>query len=243
MVGPVYTDAALSGASRLRPGYQKLLEDARRGEFSVVVAEALDRMSRDQEDVAALYKQLGFAGVRLVTLAEGEISELHVGLKGTMNALFLKDLAAKVRRGLRGRVEHGKSGGGNCYGYEVVRQIDRNGEPLRGERRINPAEAAVVRRIFRDYAAGISPKKIAFSLNRDGVPGPSGRAWGFSTINGSVKRGNGIINNELYIGRLVWNRQQFTKDPDSGKRVSRPNPRSDWILQDVPELRILDQEL
>src|SRR5262245_27651019 len=79
-----YTDHAISGASRFRPGYQKLLEDARGGTFDVVVAEALDRLSRDQEDVAALYKHLGFAGVRLLTLAEGEISELHVGLKGTM---------------------------------------------------------------------------------------------------------------------------------------------------------------
>src|SRR5262249_41938836 len=68
-----------TGASRLRPGYQKLLEDARHGEFDVVVAEALDRLSRDQEDGAGLYKQLGFAGVKLVTLAEGEISELHAG--------------------------------------------------------------------------------------------------------------------------------------------------------------------
>ena len=47
-----------------------------------------------------------------VTLAEGEINELHVGLKGTMNALFLKDLAQKTRRGLEGRVRQGKSGGG-----------------------------------------------------------------------------------------------------------------------------------
>ena len=52
----------------------------------MVVAEALDRLSRDQEHVAALFKQLSFAGVRIVTLAEGEISELHVGLKGTMNS-------------------------------------------------------------------------------------------------------------------------------------------------------------
>ena len=55
-----YSDAASSGASRLRPGYQKLLEDARAGAFDVVVAEALDRLSRDQEDVAALYKRLAF---------------------------------------------------------------------------------------------------------------------------------------------------------------------------------------
>ncbi len=238
-----YTDHAVSGATRLRPGYQKLLEDARAGAFAIVIAEALDRLSRDQEDVAALYKQLGFANVRLLTLAEGEISELHVGLKGTMNALFLKDLAGKVRRGLRGRVEHGKAGGGNSYGYDVVRSFAPNGEPIRGERAINPAEAAVVRRIFRDYTAGVSPKKLAMALNAEQIHCPSGGAWGFSTINGNHKRGNGILNNELYIGRLVWNRQRFIKDPTTGRRVSRLNPPSEWIVRDVPELRIIEQDL
>jgi len=112
----IYTDRAQSGANRLRPGYQKMLEDARKGEFDVAVAEALDRFSRDQEDTAALYKQLSFASVRLATLAEGDITELHVGLKGTMNALYLKDLALKTRRGLEGRVRQGRSAGGNVYG-------------------------------------------------------------------------------------------------------------------------------
>jgi site-specific DNA recombinase len=107
-------------ASPFRSSYQKLLEDARNGDFDVVVAEALDRLSRDQADTASLYKHLSYLGVRLVTLAEGEISELHVGLKGTMNALFLKDLAQKTRRGLEGRVRQGRSGGGISYGYDLV---------------------------------------------------------------------------------------------------------------------------
>jgi site-specific DNA recombinase len=77
-----YSDRALSGASMLRPRYQRLLADARDGQFDVVVAEALDRLSRDQEDVAALHKRLSFAAIRIVTLAEGEITELHVGMKG-----------------------------------------------------------------------------------------------------------------------------------------------------------------
>ena len=77
----VYRDAALSGASTLRPGYQALLEGVRNGEFNVVLAEALDRLSRDQEDVAALFKRLRFAGIMLVTLSEGEINELHVGFR------------------------------------------------------------------------------------------------------------------------------------------------------------------
>ena len=77
-----YTDHAVSGQIRMRPGYQKLLEDARAGAFDVVVAEALDRLSRDQEDVAGLFKRLSFAGIRIVTLAEGEIGDLHVGRRG-----------------------------------------------------------------------------------------------------------------------------------------------------------------
>ena len=178
-----YRDAAASGASMiLRPGIQALLEDARRGAFDVVVAEALDRVSRDQADVAALFKHLQFAGVMIVTLAEGEINELHVGLKGTMNALFLKDLAAKTHRGLRGRVEQGRSGGGLCYGYDVVKATDDAGEPVRGDRTVNEQEADIARRVFRDFAAGISPRAIAKRLNDEGIPGPSNRLWNDSTV-------------------------------------------------------------
>ncbi len=58
-----------------------------------------------------------------------------------MNALFLKELADKTRRGMRGRVELGKAGGGLCYGYRVVRQL-QNGVMATGEREINAEEAA-----------------------------------------------------------------------------------------------------
>ncbi|WP_316228319.1 MULTISPECIES: recombinase family protein [unclassified Bradyrhizobium] len=243
-VTSTYHDAAISGASMiLRPGIQLLLQDAQRGLFDVVLGEALDRISRDQADVATLFKHLRFAGVSIVTLAEGEISELHVGLKGTMNALFLKDLALKTHRGLRGRVEKGKAGGGLCYGYNVMKGLDANGEPIRGDREIIVEEARIVRRIFRAFAAGKSPKAIAVELNKDGIPGPLGRAWGDTSIRGHVSRGTGILNNELYAGVLVWNRQRFVKDPATGKRVSRPNPESQWIRTEVPHLKIVDDEL
>lgn len=239
-----YKDAGISGASMiLRPGIQALLQDAQASQFDMVLAEALDRISRDQADVATLFKHLKFAGVPIVTLAEGEISELHVGLKGTMNALFLKDLAAKTHRGIRGRVEDGKSGGGLCYGYKVVKQLDARGDPIRGDREIDAAEANVVRRIFREFAAGIGPRTIARTLNEEGVPGPEGRLWSDTTIRGHVKRGTGLVNNELYVGRLIWNRLRYLKDPSTGKRVSRLNPESEWIVKDVPDLRIVDDEL
>ena len=239
-----YKDAGISGASMiLRPGIQALLQDAQAEQFDIVLAEALDRVSRDQADVATFYKHLKFAGVPIVTLSEGEISELHVGLKGTMNALFLKDLAAKTHRGIRGRVEDGKSGGGLCFGYNVVKQLDARGDPIRGDREINEAEANVVRRIFREFAAGVGPRTIARTLNEEGVPGPAGKLWSDTTIRGHVKRGTGLVNNELYIGRLIWNRLRYIKDPSTGKRVSRLNPKSEWIIKDVPELRIVDDAL
>ena len=239
-----YKDAGISGASMiLCPGIQSLLQDAQAGQFDMVLAEALDRISRDQADVATFFKHLKFAGVPIVTLAEGEISELHVGLKGTMNALFLKDLAAKTHRGLRGRVEEGKSGGGLCYGYKVVKQLDARGEPIRGDREIDEAEANIIRRVFREFASGIGPRTIARTLNEEGIPGPNGKPWGDTTIRGHVKRGTGLINNELYIGRLIWNRLRYIKDPSTGRRVSRLNPESEWLIREVPELRIVDDAL
>src|SRR3984957_16754815 len=132
-----YSDHAISGASLLRPGVQELITDALRGRFQVVLAEAMDRLSRDQEDIAVVFKRMAYANVKIVTLSEGEVTHLHVGLKGTMNALFLKDLADKTRRGQRGRIELGKSGGGNAYGYDVVKQFTSTGEPVRGDRAIN----------------------------------------------------------------------------------------------------------
>src|SRR5688572_23859043 len=136
-VAAEYSDRAVSGATIMRPGFQAMMREALQKKFDIVMAEALDRFSRDQEDTAGLFKRLTFAGVNIVTLTEGDITHLHIGFKGTMNALFLKDLAEKTHRGLRGRVENGKAGGGLCYGYRVVRTL--NGATLTtGEREIEP---------------------------------------------------------------------------------------------------------
>ena len=239
----VFSDHAVSGASVLRSGYQQMLENARNGTFDILISEALDRLSRDQEDIAGLYKQLSFADVQIITLSEGEINELHVGLKGTMNALFLKDLAQKTHRGLEGRILKGKSGGGRAYGYDVPKTHDEHGERVRGNLSINQAEALVVRHIFDDYTKGKSPRAIAIALNKAGTAAPSGKGWTHSTVIGNRKRGTGILNNQLYVGKRVWNRLRYRKDPTTRKRVSKLNPPEAWIVTDVPDLRIIDDAL
>src|SRR6202041_3407468 len=76
-VSEVYGDYALSGSTTNRPRLQALLADARQGTFNIVLAEALDRISRDQEHIASIWKALNFANVKLITLAENEITELQ----------------------------------------------------------------------------------------------------------------------------------------------------------------------
>ena len=239
-----YSDHAISGASMNRAGLLQMLDDANDGQFTTVITEGLDRISRDQEHVAGIYKRLNFAGVKIYSLSDGgEISDLHVGLKGTMNALFLKDLAVKTKRGLIGRIESGKLVGKNTFGYDVVRRFDANGEPVRGERTINPEQAAIVKRIFEEFAAGRSARQIAKSLNEENQISPKGNGWSDWAINGSSKTAIGTLNQEIYIGRVIWNKNSFIKNPATGKRVRRPNPKEQWVINEIPELRIIDQEL
>ena len=239
-----YTDRAISGANVMnRSGINALLADARAGRFDIVVSEALDRISRDQEDIAGIYKRLRHSEVSIFTLAEGQVDELHIGLKGTMNALFLKDLASEIRRGQRGRIKSGFSAGGLSYGYQAVRELSAEGNLIRGKRCVKQEEAAVILRIYTEYAGGKSPRKIAADLNGEGIPAPRGGQWNASTINGHRGRRNGILQNELYKGLLTHNRIRMVRDPDTGKRVSRINPTSDWISVEVSELRIVSDEL
>lgn len=229
-----FADHAVSGAStanRLELG--RLMRSARSRDFDVVLSEALDRISRDQADLAGIKKQLAFVDVSIQTVQDGEVGAMHIGLKGLMGEMYLADLAQKTRRGLRARLTAGSSAGGRSYGYDLAEK---------GQFVINEREAVVVRRIFAEYLAGRTPRNIVSRLNGEGIPGPRGGKWNASTINGSRTRQNGILQNSLYIGEMVWNRQRFIKDPDTGRRVSRPNPPEEWVRREVAGLRIVDDQ-
>ena len=134
---------------------------------------------------------------------------MHVGLLGTMAQLYLSDLKEKTRRGQLGRALAGKIPGGKAYGYQLV-------DGQSGERRVDEAEALVVRRIFRDFAAGVSPQAIARSLNAEGVPGPTGASGATPRSEGRPTEALGYLNNSLYVGRIEWNRCSYVKDPKAG---------------------------
>jgi len=231
-----YEDKARSGASVFgRDGLMRLMDAARDRKFGVVIVEALDRLSRDMEDLAGIHKRLSFLGVEIHAVHDGTADAVLVGLRGLVGQLQREDGAKKVRRGMAGVIRDGRHAGGRAYGYRPV--------PGRtGELEIVEEEAEVVRRIFSAYATGRPPREIAGDLNREGVAPPRGAKWNASTINGNAQRGNGLIFNELYAGRIVWNKVRMVKNPDTGKRISRPNPRDQWQMIAAPLLQIVDDE-
>ena len=231
-----FEDKARSGGSILgRDGLMRLMDAARTEAFDVVVVEALDRLSRDMEDLAGIHKRLSFFGIEIDAVHDGTADAILVGIRGLIGQMQREDGAKKVRRGMAGVVRAGRHAGGRPYGYRVV-------PGHRGELKVVEEEAEVVRRIFAAFAAGRPPREIAGDLNREGVAPPRGTRWNASTINGNAQRGAGIIFNELYTGRIVWNKVRMVKNPDTGKRLSRPNPHEEWQTVPAPHLRIIDDD-
>ena len=121
-------------------------------------------------------------------------------------------------------MRQGRSGGGLCFGYDVVCEHDARGDPVHGAREVNQAEAAVMRRIFAAFAEGQSPRAIALGLNAERVTGPHGKTWGPSTINGNWRRGTGVLNNELYIGKPGVEPAAIHQGPGERKTTSPAEP-------------------
>lgn len=250
-----FHDRAISGAAGIgedqRPGLAKLLAALEAGGVARVLTEHTDRIARHQGDAFAVRERIEHAGARLVTLMQGEIDDLTGGIHSIFDAKQRKDLAARVRRGHRGRVAQGLASGGVAYGYRKVARFDDRGEPIRGLREIDPEKAEIVLRIFREYAAGASARAIAAALNAEGIPPPRGAIWRSSTLAGHRSSGFGILANPVYTGRLVYGRTRAVTDPRTRRRKmvaagreGSPGSSSEAIAQqEVPHLRIVPEDL
>ena len=246
-----HADVETSGSTpvALRAGGKQLLADVLADRVDVVLMEGLDRLTRDIGEQDRIVKRLEHRGVRIIGIADGYDSQA-AGRKvmriarGLVNELYLDDLRAKTHRGLAGQVERGYHAGGISYGYRsIVAGVDGRGEPIGHHLEVDQAQAVWVRWIFDNYAAGWSCQRIAAELNRLRAPAPRGRTWCVSAIYGSPAKGSGIVNNELYAGRYVWNRSQWIKDPETGRRQRVDRPHDEWKIEARPQLRIVDEDL
>lgn len=221
-----------------RPGGKALLAAARRGEFRVLLIESLDRCWRDIVDQEQNIRWLEFAGIRIIGASDGydslhEDREFSRVVRGGANQQYLRDLAKKTHRGLTGQISRGGHAGGISYGYRSIEA----GRVQKLE--IDEQQSKWVRWIFEQYAAGWSCQRIAAELNRQDVRSGRGGTWAVSAIYGSPAKGSGILNNEIYVGRYIWNRSKWVKHPTTHKRTRIDRPHDEWVIEDRPELRIV----
>ena len=230
----VYKDPEISGRkSKDRPDYQRMVRDAKDGQFDGILVEDTDRLSRGIAETARLSDLVNYVRIKIYT-PDGEVDRTILIFKAMMAQQEVDKIAAKTRRGLEARVREGKSGGGLSYGYQV--RLDKNGSRVKGERDIALAQAKVVRRVFKEFAEGRGPREIAARLNADDIKPMRRKAWGGSSI-------KPMLRNEEYVGKRVWNRLEWRWDPEKEKRVPHERPRDEWVVVDVPELRIVSDEL
>jgi hypothetical protein len=67
--------------------------------------------------------------------------------------------------------------------------------------------------------------------------------WSAAALHGELQRGTGLLNNQLYRGLYRWNRSYRVTDPDDETQTNRWRDQREWIIKEMPELRIISDEL
>jgi site-specific DNA recombinase len=251
----IYVDEAISGATDNREGLQNLLAAAKLKPrpFDVILADDTSRISRRPADSHRIFDELKFAGVRVVFVSQGidsanEQAETMLGFHGMVDSLYLKDLAKRTFRGVQDRALRGLHTGGRVFGYKRMPiendELDSHGRPLIvGVRlEVDEEQASTVRTIFQRYGDGESMKRIAIYLNDKGIKSPQpqkgrvSRSWCPSSV-------RHILLNERYRGIVIWGRTTKVRSPETGNRVSRRKPDTEWHRKEVSEQRIVSDEL
>jgi DNA invertase Pin-like site-specific DNA recombinase len=212
-----YGDDAMSGAETIkRKGFMRMIDDAKAGKFKTILCWDQDRFGRfDSIDAGEWIAPLRRAGVRLVTVAQGEIDwttfagRVMYSIQQEGKNQYLVDLSRNVLRGQTARARRGEVMGSAPYGYDRAFYDERGVERMRAKygtrsskpknwtARLVPSDeperVRAVQFIFEQTAAGKSPVHIARVLNKQKVVAARGRRWVTSAI-------VGILKNRAYLG-------------------------------------------
>jgi site-specific DNA recombinase len=244
----VYVDDGISGAEFAnRPGFLRLMNALKpKASFHVLIMSEESRLGREAIETAYALKQLVTAGVRVFFYLDDRERTLDSPTDKIMMSLtaFADELEREKARqrtydAMLRRAQAGHVTGGRLFGYDNVDVAGLDGQRSHVERRINQAEAAVIRRIFELCAAGNGYTRIAKTLNAEGAPSPRPQqdrpaGWAPSSV-------NEVLHRTTYRGEVTWNR---TRKRDSwGQQRQTDRPCGEWLQRSVPTLRIVADDL
>ena len=228
----VFADEAVSGMKDTRPQYAAMMDQLRMGLADTVVIYDQSRMFRKMEAWFSFRSELSAMGVTVISVTQPSIgkdlrdpmnfvTEGSMALFNQMHALITRQ---KVMEKMRFMARNGQHTGGKpALGYHVVD----------GKLEVCEAEAAIVRRIFFEYANGRSYREIIEGLNRDGLKTKRGNAFGTNSL-------HDLLKNEKYIGTLVYGAMPYRED---GTRNSHAKDGSDVVRLEDAIPAIIDKEL
>ena len=241
----IYTDEAISGSLLLRPGLQAVELAAEQKEFDALVVDDLSRLSQSNHQMLTLVLKFNYYQVKLISVSDGIITDdenakLGIHVRGLINEMYLDDMKKKTIRGLEGQKLRGFSAGEGVYGYRTkpVGELNKKGQAKYDGmvHYIDPEQAEIVRRIFKEFTEGKAITRIVAELNKDRIPTKKKRlgGWNVSTV-------SRILKNERYIGKWVWKQFKNVRDPMTGRRRPVRRPDGEHVSLFREDLIIVDR--
>lgn len=247
----VYSDDDESGLYDNRPDFEKMMTDAKLGQFDIIIAKTQSRFTRNMEHVEKyLHHDLPNLGIRFIGVVDGvdtdnEENKKSRQINGLVNEWYCEDLSKNIRSAFRAKMRNGQFLGSSCpYGY---RKDPENHNHLI----IDDYAAKVVKRIYRLYLEGFGKAKIGAILSSDGILIPTRykrevlgenycnskviettKNWSYQTI-------HTILNNETYVGNLIQNRVNTLSYKDKKRKML---PKEQWIIVKNTHESIIDRE-
>lgn len=224
-----YVDEAKSAKTDERPDFLRMISAAQKPhrQFTVILVHKFDRFSRSRADhiiYKALLKKLGIQVISATEPTEPDTPHgmLLEGMLEVISEFYNVNLKHETLKGMKENAMQGFHCGGRApFGYRLARTGCKVNYELGPDE-----EVKIIKQIFRMAAQGMGGKKIARSLNEQGIP--AGRKWLPSTV-------LAILSNEAYLGYRVWNK----KIESSG----RNKPQSEWIITKDSHPAIIDKKV
>jgi DNA invertase Pin-like site-specific DNA recombinase len=226
----LYADMGISGTKAdIRPEFQRMLDDCRRGRIDRVVCKSISRFARNTKDCLVTLRELKKLGISVAFEKECiDTARVSDEIMITIMEGLAQEESGSISRNIRWSLKRCMANGTLKvarvpFGYTK----DENRNLV-----IDEPKAAIVRRIFDLYLSGIGYRGIAIQLNLDSIPSPTGKQWNNITI-------KKILKQEKYIGDIHW---QKTYGVFMGKQwqINRGNVDSYYIENAHPA--IIDRE-
>lgn len=246
----IYSDDDYTGADRNRPEFKKLLEDAEKKKFDIILCKTQSRFTRELELVEKyIHGLFPIWGIRFVSIVDNADTANRGNKKsrqinGLVNEWYLEDMSENIKSVLTDKRKDGYHiGAFALYGYK--KDPEQKGHLI-----IDEEAAEVVREVFNLFSQGYGKTAIARILNERGIPNPTEykRLHGLrykqpKTQNSTLWKYYAISNmlkNEIYIGNMVQGKYGSVSYKT---KQNKPRPKELWYRKENTHEPIIDREL